>query len=144
MQRIWQDVAKRKGERAAEKALGEIEAAFFRLRQHPAMGLAGTRRGRALRRVIAGEYWIYYAETGSSVRIRHSTVRPGNALGCDEGCVIGWRDLGFHEGWVAGVLCEPANGDWRRRMSPSCGGRMSADSGSCCVGSGRRMGWEAV
>jgi plasmid stabilization system protein ParE len=70
IQRIWQDVAKRKGERAAEKALGQMEQAFFQLRRHPGMGVAGTRKGRVLRRLLAGDYWIYYVETGSSVRIR--------------------------------------------------------------------------
>ena len=51
--RIWLETAKLKGERAAERAAGRITDLIIALRKQPLMGVAGSRKGKDARRVLA-------------------------------------------------------------------------------------------
>lgn len=67
--RIWLETAKLKGERGAERAAGRIIDLMIALRKQPLMGVSGSRKGKEARRVLAGDYWIYYHVLGGVARV---------------------------------------------------------------------------
>ena len=68
--RIWVETAKRKGLRAADSVVTRIAEVVAMLGRQPESGVPGTRRGRAMRRFLAGEYWIYYVTGPGGARVR--------------------------------------------------------------------------
>ena len=68
--RIWLETAKRSGIRAADKTIIRIAEVVALLGDQPEIGVSGTRRGREVRRFLAGDYWIYYEGGAGGARIR--------------------------------------------------------------------------
>ena len=64
------ETARRKGIAAADGAIAKITKVVALLGVQPEMGVPGARSGRAMRRFLAGDYWIYYETGAGGVRIR--------------------------------------------------------------------------
>ena len=63
------ETAKKNGITAADKTITRIAEVVALLGEQPEMGVRGTRRGREVRRFLAGDYWIYY-DGGTGARVR--------------------------------------------------------------------------
>ena len=77
---IWQELARRHSEGAANDTVARLEEVFELLAAQPGMGVPGECAGKPLRRFLAGNYWVYYRVPEQGVLItKLSHVRQNQA-----------------------------------------------------------------